>query len=234
LDNRQKVAPRVEYCLNTLLSRLTRLFKLFKPLDKHIEEFELKNKEEADNFIFHSGHRLRRQLVVSHKTSSWARIYPEWVYPLQIKRIEPISVMIAIVTTIIAASVVTICIAVELEKLKANQQKADIVAKLGLMESKDISNSQLELIRLTSEVVGSLKMYWSNKDTIQHVLLVCDVANRQISVMESVMQAAMGGHVSVAAFTEMHYARIAMKISGEAKDAGLQPVAKHFSDYLHM
>jgi hypothetical protein len=43
------------------------------------------------------------------------------------KRIEPISVMIAIVTAIIAASVVTIFTAVELEKLKAKQQKADIV-----------------------------------------------------------------------------------------------------------
>jgi hypothetical protein len=44
----------------------------------------------------------------------------------------------------------------------------------------------------------------------------------------------MEGHVSMAAFMEMHYARIAMKISREAKDAGLQPVAKHFSDYLQM
>jgi hypothetical protein len=99
---------------------------------------------------------------------------------------------------------VTIFTAVEPEKLKAKQQKADIVANLVLMESKEISNSQMELIRLTSEVVGSLKKYWSNIDMIQHVLLVCDVADRQVSVIESVMQAAMGGHVSVAAFTKMH------------------------------
>jgi hypothetical protein len=102
-----------------------------------------------------------------------------------------------------------------------------VVAKLGLMASKEISNSQLELIRLTGEVVGSLDKYWANIDTIQHVLLVCDVAERQVSVMESVMQAAMGGQVSVTAFTELHYARIALKIGREAKDAGLQPVAKH-------
>jgi hypothetical protein len=48
------------------------------------------------------------------------------------------------------------------------------------------------------------------------------------------MQAAMGGHMSVTAFTELHYARIALKIGREAKDAGLQPVAKHLSDYLQM
>jgi hypothetical protein len=234
LDNRQKVAHRVEYCLNALLSRVTRLVELFKPVDEHIEEFKLKNKEEAADFIFHHGHRLRRQLLVSHKTSSWARIHPEWIYPLRVKRIEPISVMIAIVTAIIAASVVTIFTAVELEKLKAEQQKADIEAKQGLMASKEILNSQLELIRLTSEVIGSLEKYWSNIDTIQHVLLVSAVTDRQVSMMELVMQAAMGGHMSVVAFTEMHYARIAMKISRKAKDAGLQPVAKHFSYYLQM
>jgi hypothetical protein len=129
--------------------------------------------------------------------------------------------MVAIVTAIISVIIVTIFTAVELEKLKAKQQKVDIVAKLGLMASKEISNSQTELIRLTSEVIGSLEKYWSNTDTIQHVLLVCDVADQQVTVMESVMQAAMGGHVSVAAFTEMHYARLAMKISREAKDAAL-------------
>jgi hypothetical protein len=204
LDNRQKVAHRVVYRLNGLLSRVTRLFELFEPVDEHIEAFTLKNKEEGANFIFHRSHRLRRQLIVSHETSSWARIHPEWIYPLRVKRIEPISVMVAIVTTIIAASIVTIFTAVEPEKLKAKQQKADIVANLVLMESKEISNSQMELIRLTSEVVGSLKKYWSNIDMIQHVLLVCDVADRQVSVIESVMQAAMGGHVSVAAFTKMH------------------------------
>jgi hypothetical protein len=110
-----------------------------------------------------------------------------------VKRIEPISIMVAIVTAIISVIIVTIFTAVELEKLKAKQQKVDIVAKLGLMASKEISNSQTELIRLTSEVIGSLEKYWSNTNTIQHVLLVCDVADQQVTVMESVMQAAMGG-----------------------------------------
>jgi hypothetical protein len=136
--------------------------------------------------------------------------------------------MIAIVT----ASVLTIFRAVALDRLNAKQQKADTVAKLGLMASKEISNSQLELIRLTQEVVGSLDQWWANIDTIHHVLLVCDVAERQVSVMESVMQAAMGGHLSVTAFTELNYARIALKIGRGARDAGLEPVARHLSDYL--
>jgi uncharacterized protein YPO0396 len=150
LDDRQKVAHRVEYRLNRLLSRLSRLFEF---------EFTIKNKEEAADFIFHHGNRLRCQTIVSHETSSWAQIHPKWIYPLREKRIEPISIMVAIVTAIIAASIVRIFTAVGIEKLKAKQQKADILVKLGLMVSKEISNSQAELIRLTSELVGSLEKY---------------------------------------------------------------------------
>jgi hypothetical protein len=40
-----------------------------------------------------------------------------------------------------------------MDRLRAKQQKADTVAKLGLMGSKEISNLQVELIRLTSEVM---------------------------------------------------------------------------------
>jgi hypothetical protein len=140
-------------------------------------------------------------LVERHETSEWARIRPEWIYPVPAKRFEPIIIGIALVTAAIAASVVTIFTAVELDRLRAKQQKADTVEKLGLMASKEISNSQVELIRLTSEVVNALDSPWGNIDTIQHVLLVCNVADKQVSVMESAMQAAMGGHVSLAAFT---------------------------------
>jgi hypothetical protein len=156
-----------------------------------------------------------------------------WIYPLRAKRLEPITIVIALVTAAIAASVVTIT-AVELDRLRAKQQKADTVAKLGLMASKEISNSQVELIRLTSEGVKLLDNWYGNIDTIQHVLLVCDVADKQVGVMESAMQAAMGGHVSVAAFTELNYARVALKINRDAKAAGLEPVARHLSDYLQM
>jgi hypothetical protein len=102
------------------------------------------------------------------------------------------------------------------------------------MGSKEISNSQVELIRLTLEVVNALDSTWSNIDPIQHVLLVCDVVDKQVGIMESAMQAAMGGHLSVAAFTELNYARVALKINRDAKAAGLEPVAKHISDYLQM
>jgi hypothetical protein len=66
------------------------------------------------------------------------------------------------------------------------------------------------------------------------VLLVCDVADKQVGVLESAMQAAMGGHVSVAAFTELNYARVALKINRDTKAAGLEPVVRHLSGYLQM
>jgi hypothetical protein len=39
----EKVAHRVEYRLSALLSRVGRLFQLFRPINKEIEEFELLN-----------------------------------------------------------------------------------------------------------------------------------------------------------------------------------------------
>jgi hypothetical protein len=152
LANSQKVAHRVEYRLNALLSRVSRLFELFEPVTEHVEDFACKNQKETADLVFHRGHRGRRHLVQRHETSRWARIHPQWIYPLRVKTIEPISVMIAIVTAFIAASVVTIFTEVELNRLTAKQQKVDTVAKLGLMVLKEISSSQPELIRLTEEV----------------------------------------------------------------------------------
>jgi hypothetical protein len=158
LDNRQKVAHLVEYRLNGLLSRLMRLFELFEPVEEQIEEFALKNKEEVvSNFIFRRAHSCGPcHTIVSHETSSWTRIHPKWIYPLQVKRIKPVTIMVAIMTAVIAASIVTIFNAVEIDKLKTKQQKAEIVTKLRFMASLEISNSQTELIRLTSKVVSSL------------------------------------------------------------------------------
>jgi hypothetical protein len=232
--NSEKVAHRVEYRLNALLSRVSRLFELFEPVNDLIEDFALMNPKETADMTFKHRHRHARKLVERRETSEWARIRPEWIYPLRAKRFEPITIVIALVSPVIAASVVTIFTAVELDKLRAKPQKADTVAKLGLMALKEIFNSQVELIRLTSEVVNALDNAWGIIDTIQHVLLVCDVAEKQVGVMESAMQAAMGGHVSVAAFTELNYARVALKINRDAKAAGLEPVARHLSDYLQM
>jgi hypothetical protein len=122
----------------------------------------------------------------------------------------------------------------ETTEFKKKQQKADTVAKLGLMASKEISNSQVELIRLTAGVTNALDAAWGSIDTINHVLLVCNVADKQVGVMESAMQAAMGGHVPVAAFTELNYARVELKINRDARAVGLDPVARHLSDYLQM
>jgi hypothetical protein len=189
--NSKKVAHRVEYRLNALLSRVGRLFELFEPVNDLIEDFALMNPKETADLTFKHRHRPARKLVKRRETSEWARIRPEWIYPLRAKRFEPVTMVIALVSAVIAASVATIFTAVELDRLRAKQQKADTVAKLGLMASKEISNSQVELIRLTSEVVNALDNAWGNIDTIQHVLLVCDVADKLVGVMESAMQAAI-------------------------------------------
>jgi hypothetical protein len=95
-----------------------------------------------------------------------------------------VTIVIALVSAVIAASVATIFTAVELDRLRAKQQKADAVAKLGLIASKEISNLQVELIWLTAEVRNALDAAWGNIDTINHVLLVCNVADKQVGVME--------------------------------------------------
>jgi hypothetical protein len=156
LCNNQKVEQRVEYRLNALLSRVSRLFQLFEPVNNLVEDLALKNPKETADLTFRHRHRHGHHLVQHRKTSQWARIHSHWVYPLRAKRFEPITVMIAIVTAVVAASVVTIFTAVELDRLNTKQQKADNMAKLGLMASKEISNSHLELIRLIKEVVSSL------------------------------------------------------------------------------
>jgi hypothetical protein len=163
--NSQKVAHRVEYRLNALLSRVSRLFQLFEPVNDLVEDFALETPKETADLTFKHRHRHRRHLVQRRKTSKWARIQSEWVYPLRAKRFEPISIMIVIVTAVVAASVVTIFTAVELDRLNAKQQRVDIVAKLGLMASKEISNSQLDFIRLTKEVVSALDNAWWGTST---------------------------------------------------------------------
>jgi hypothetical protein len=147
----EKVAHRVEYRLSALLSRVGRLFQLFEPIVEQIEEFGLLNPTETTDLTFKNMHRHpQRTLVERRETSEWARIRTEWIYPLQAKQFETVTIVIALVSAVIAASVATIFTAVELDRLMAKQQKVDTVAKLGLMASKEISNSQVELIRLTA------------------------------------------------------------------------------------
>jgi hypothetical protein len=77
LVNSQKVAHRVEYRLNALLSRVSRLFKLFEPVTEHVEEFARKNPKVTANLVFRHRHCHRRHLVQSHEISKWARIHPQ-------------------------------------------------------------------------------------------------------------------------------------------------------------
>jgi hypothetical protein len=165
----EKVAHRVEYRLSALISRVGRLFQLFRPINEEIEQFGLENPEQITDLTFKHRHRhTRRTLVERRETAVWARIRPEWIYPLRAKRFDPVTIMIAIVSALVAASVASIFTAVELDKMRVKQQKADAVAKLGLKATSEISNSQVELIRLTAEVTRSLDAAWGSIDTIDH------------------------------------------------------------------
>jgi hypothetical protein len=80
--NNQKVAHRVEYCLNALLSRVSRFFQLFEPVNDLVEDFALDNPKETADLTFQHRHHHGRNLVQRCETSQWARIHSQWVYPL--------------------------------------------------------------------------------------------------------------------------------------------------------
>jgi hypothetical protein len=61
----EKVAHRVEYRLSALLSRVGRLFQLFQPINKQIEEFGLLNPTEITDLTFKHRHR--------HPGGRWSR-----------------------------------------------------------------------------------------------------------------------------------------------------------------
>jgi hypothetical protein len=67
--NSEKVAHRVEYRLNALLSRIGRLFELFKPVNEQIEEFTLLNPKETTDLTFKHRYRHARTLVERRETS---------------------------------------------------------------------------------------------------------------------------------------------------------------------
>jgi hypothetical protein len=80
----KKVAHSAEYRLNALLLRVGRLFQLFEPIIEQIEEFGLLNPTETTDLTFKHTHRHpRRTLVKRRETLEWARIRPEWIYPLR-------------------------------------------------------------------------------------------------------------------------------------------------------
>jgi hypothetical protein len=62
--NSQKVAHRVEYRLNDLLSRVSRLFQLFDPVNDLVEDFALENPKET----FQHRHRHGRHLIQRRET----------------------------------------------------------------------------------------------------------------------------------------------------------------------
>jgi hypothetical protein len=111
LDNRQKVAHRVEYCLNALLSMVTRLFELFEPVlpqtptSSQSRNLQLSTDSSQMDLPAPSQEDRANQCHDSHRDSNHLRLRRGDFH------------------------------LVELERLKAKQQKADVVAKLELMAS---------------------------------------------------------------------------------------------------
>jgi hypothetical protein len=65
----EKVAHRVEYRLSAMLSRVGRLFQLFKPINEPIEEFGLLNPKETTDLTFKHRHRQPRRTLVERRGS---------------------------------------------------------------------------------------------------------------------------------------------------------------------
>jgi hypothetical protein len=66
----EKVAHRVEYRLSALLSRVGRLFQLFRPINEEIEEFGLLNPKEITDLTFKHRHRHTRRTMVERRETS--------------------------------------------------------------------------------------------------------------------------------------------------------------------
>jgi hypothetical protein len=79
------------------------------------------------------------------------------------------------------------------------------------------------------KLLGSDIRTWNSSE---HVNLLITAVDRCMEVITSAFQCAMDQKISVLSFTELHFARTAMKMERNARQAGLIPVSKHFSDYL--
>ena len=222
------VVHRVEYRLTEQMARVKQLNRLFEPIEDEVEEFALNNKQEARDFLFN---RHRRDT-----TGWWMQLHPALTEDptRRVKRVDPVTIVVAIIAATVAASVVTAFTASELAGMKKEEARQAGLLQTGLFTSLEMSNSLTELNRVTEEVLVAIQDYYATMETMEHVALVCDIVDRRIAVITSVLQSAMHGRVSVAAFTETHYARVAMQVERDARDAGLAPVSKYFTDYLQM
>lgn len=255
LPDNEKVAHRIEYALSGSLMRLAKLSALFRPIKDVVENHAIDHPKEARDFFFGTapaadpmtqvsipGRRHRRGLPTGDDyrrspttlTTHWTeQLYAGGLHiDPRTKRFVVTLVTIAIIAASVATTVGGVYLAAEIHRIKQKQERLDYLSSLHIKATKAIGNSEEELNRLTQEVVGVLDRYWTSMDTIGHVQLVVDVVDRRLTVIEAAYEAAMQQKVAVTSFTELHFARTAMKVERDARQAGLQPVTKYFSDYL--
>jgi hypothetical protein len=141
-------------------------------------------------------------------------------------------IAIAALVAVLAATIGGVYLAKELERQKRREELYAGISALTLDGVAQLSSTQEELNRITEEVIKLLGSDIRTWYTIEHVNLLITAVNRRMEIIMSAFQCAMDQKISVLSFTELHFARTAMKVERNARQAGLIPVSKHFSDYL--
>jgi hypothetical protein len=141
-------------------------------------------------------------------------------------------IAIAALVAVSAATIGGVYLAEELERQKRPEELYAGISALTLDGVAQLSSTQVELNRITQEVVKSLGSEARTWYTSDHVNILITAIDLRMVVITSAFQCAMDQKISVLSFTELHFARTAMKVERDARQSGLIPVSKHFSDYL--
>jgi hypothetical protein len=188
--------------------------------------------------IFNANYRLYPTIADYKRapppTTPWTELILEGLN-LNPRKTRGIVLTIIAIAALVAASAATIgglYLAEELEQHKCREELYAGISSLTLDGVAQLSGTQEELNRITQEVITSLESEYATYYTSEHVNLLLTAINRRMEVINSAFQCAMDQKISVLSFTELHFACTAMKGERDARQAGLIPVSKHFSDYL--
>jgi hypothetical protein len=167
-------------------------------------------------------------------TTPWTELILEGLNldPRKTRSIVLTIIAIAALVLVSAATIGGVYIAAELERQKCREELYAGISALTIDGVTHLSSTQEELNRITQEVVNSLGSEARTWYTSDHVKILITAIDRRMEVITSAFQCAMDQKISVLSFTELHFTRTAMKVERDARQSGLIPVSKHFSDYL--
>jgi hypothetical protein len=164
-------------------------------------------------------------------TTPWTKLILEGLNldPKKIRSIVLTIIAIAALVAVSAATIGGVYIAAELERQKLREELYTGISALTIDGVTHLSSTQEELNRITQEVVNSLGSEARTWYTSDHVKILITAIDRRMEVITSAFQCAMDQKISVLSFTELHFARTAMKVERDARQSGLIPVSKRFS-----